>query len=139
MPMLSRRKFSACALCAVAGFSASSVGAEAAEEQQAPGVRRIILQRTEFPGSQYETLLVLAEIDAGVNVAKHTHPGIESAYVLEGGLELSVQGEPTRTLKAGDGNQIQPWTPHSARNGDKLTRIAVTYVLEKGKPIASPA
>jgi quercetin dioxygenase-like cupin family protein len=59
--------------------------------------------------------------------------------VVEGEAELSVKGEPTRTIKAGDGFQVPPETPHSARNGSKLTRLMVTYVVDKDKPLASPA
>src|SRR5262249_28953320 len=57
--------------------------------------------------------LVDATIEPGVMVARHTHPGIESAYVLEGGLEVPIQGQPTRTIKPGDGFQIPPETPHA--------------------------
>ena len=64
-----------------------------------------------MPG--YVTILVEAEIDAGVSVARHTHPGIESSYILEGSLELPVQGQPTRSLKVGDSFQIPPETPHA--------------------------
>ena len=81
-----------------------------------------------------------AEIEAGVTIARHTHPGIESAYIIEGGLDLPIEGQPTRALKPGDGFQVPPNTPHAGgKNGDKKTKIAITYVLEKGKPIASPA
>jgi hypothetical protein len=31
-------------------------------------------------------------------------------------------------------------TPHAGgKNGDKMTKLAITYVVEKGKPLASPA
>src|SRR5665811_1469577 len=64
------------------------------------------------------------EIDAGVTIGRHTHPGIESSYVLEGGFELPVQGQPTRMLKAGDGFQIPVETPHAGgKPGDKKSRI----------------
>jgi quercetin dioxygenase-like cupin family protein len=86
------------------------------------------------------TLLVEATIEAGVTVGRHTHPGIESAYVLEGGFELPIQGQPTRTLKAGDAFQIPAETPHAGgKPGDAKTRVLITYVVEKGKPLASPA
>jgi uncharacterized cupin superfamily protein len=69
-----------------------------------------------------------------------THPGVESAYVLEGGFELPIQGQATRTLKPGDGFQIPPDTPHAGgKPGDAKTRVLSTYVVEKGKPLASPA
>ena len=34
-----------------------------------------------MPG--YVTIIVQAEIEPGVMVARHTHPGIESGYVLK--------------------------------------------------------
>jgi quercetin dioxygenase-like cupin family protein len=85
-------------------------------------------------------MLVVAEIDAGVAVARHTHPGVESAYVLEGGFELPIEGQPTRMLKPGDGFQIPPATPHAGgKAGTAKSKILITYVVEKGKPLASPA
>jgi quercetin dioxygenase-like cupin family protein len=85
-------------------------------------------------------VLVEAEIEAGVAVGRHTHPGIESAYVLEGGFELPIQGMETRMLKAGDAFQIPPNTPHAGgKAGTTKTRVLITYVVEKGKPLASPA
>ena len=84
--------------------------------------------------------VVEATIDAGVPVARHTHPGVESAYVLEGGFELPIQGQATRTIKAGDGFQIPPDTPHAGgKPGSAKSVILITYVVEKGKPLASPA
>jgi quercetin dioxygenase-like cupin family protein len=105
-----------------------------------PGVKRKILSQMDGPMPGYVTINMEVEIDPGVSVARHTHPGIESTYVLEGGFEFPVQGQPTRMLKAGDGFQIPPETPHAGgKPGDKRSRIAITYVVEKGKPLASPA
>ncbi|MGZ3330117.1 MAG: cupin domain-containing protein, partial [Xanthobacteraceae bacterium] len=92
------------------------------------------------PAPGYVTLLVEATIEPGVAVGRHTHPGIESAYVMEGGFELPIQGQPTRMLKAGDAFQIPPETPHAGgKAGDAKSRILITYVVEKGKPLATPA
>jgi quercetin dioxygenase-like cupin family protein len=131
--MLTRRGFAACALCAVTGFLAT--GAEA----QNAGLKRTIITRTDGPMDGYETVDVRVDLDAGTLVARHTHPGIESSYVVEGQLELSVDGQGTRTFNAGDGFQVPTRVPHSGKNGDKPTVLAVTYVVEKGKPLASPA
>jgi quercetin dioxygenase-like cupin family protein len=88
----------------------------------------------------YVTLIVEATIDAGISIARHTHPGIESAYVMEGTFELAVQGQPSRVVKAGDAFQIPVETPHSGgKPAESKTRILITYVVEKGKPLASPA
>ena len=81
-----------------------------------------------------------AEIDAGVAVGRHTHPGVESAYVLEGGFELPIQGMETKMLKPGEAFQVPANTPHAGgKAGTAKTRLIITYVVEKGKPIASPA
>ena len=141
--MLTRRGFAgfaSCAICGITEFIATEASAQAGQPAATAGVTRKILSQTDGPAPGYVTLLVEATIEAGVPVARHTHPGIESAYVLEGGLELPVQGQPTRTIKAGDGFQIPPETPHAGgKPSDAKTRVLITYVVEKGKPLASPA
>jgi quercetin dioxygenase-like cupin family protein len=139
--MLTRRGFTgfaSCALCAITGFIATEASAQGAPAASG-GVTRKILSKTDGPAAGYETVLVEAEIEAGVAVGRHTHPGIESAFVLEGGFELPVQGQETRTLKPGDGFQIPPNTPHAGgKAGTAKSRLIITYVVEKGKPLASP-
>ena len=141
--MLTRRGFTgfaSCALCGIAEFVAAEASAQAAPPAAAAGVTRKILSQTDGPTPGYTTVLVEATIEAGVKVGRHTHPGIESAYVLEGGFELPIQGQPTKTIKAGDAFQIPPETPHAGgAAGSAKSRILITYVVEKGKPLASPA
>jgi quercetin dioxygenase-like cupin family protein len=139
--MLTRRDFAgltSCAICGLAGFIATDALAQGMKPT--PGVTRKILSQMDGPMPGYVTINVEAEIEPGVTVARHTHPGIESGYVLEGGFDLPIQSQPTRTLKPGDGFQVPPMTPHAGSpNGDKKSRIAITYIVEKGKPLASPA
>jgi quercetin dioxygenase-like cupin family protein len=141
--MLTRREFAvftSCVICGITEFVAAQASAQGTPPAATAGVTRKILSQTDGPTPGYVTLLVEATIEAGVAVGRHTHPGIESAFVLEGGFELPVQGQPTRTLKAGDGFQIPPATPHAGgKAGDARSRILITYVVEKGKPLASPA
>ena len=138
--MLTRRGFASCALCAISGFVATEASAQGAPPAAAGGVTRKILSQTDGPAAGYETVLVEATIEPGVKVGRHTHPGIESAYVMEGGFELPVQGQPTRMLKPGDAFQIPPETPHAGgAAGTAKTRVLITYVVQKGKPLASPA
>ena len=135
--MLTRRGFASCAICAITGFIATDASAQGAAPSG--GVTRNILSKTDGPAAGYETLLVEAIIEAGVPVGRHTHPGIESAYVMEGGFELPIQGQETRMLKAGDGFQIPANTPHAGgKAGTAKTRLIITYLVEKGKPLASP-
>ena len=142
--MLTRREFTGfvpCAICAItSAFIANEAAAQGAPPAATPGVTRKVLSQTDGPVPGYVTVLVEATIEPGVAVGRHTHPGIESAYVLEGGFELPIQGRQTVMLKAGDGFQIPPETPHAGgMPGNAKSRVLITYVVEKGKPLASPA
>jgi quercetin dioxygenase-like cupin family protein len=131
--MLSRRKFAACVLCAAAGFAATAVGE--ANAQMPAGIKRSILSKTDMPDGKYVALLAEVEIDAGVAVPHHTHPGIESAYCLDGRAQLSIKGQPM--VKQGDSFQVPTETVHSAKIGDKPFKLVVTYTVEKDKPLAT--
>jgi len=133
--MLTRRGLASCALCAVAGFVATAVDAEA----PAPaGVKREILKRMEGPTPEFETIIASADIQPGFRVARHIHPGIESAYIVGGSAVLSIDGIGDIALTAGEVAQVPARRPHSLTNGDRPMKIIATYVLEKGQPIAIP-
>jgi quercetin dioxygenase-like cupin family protein len=140
--MLTRRGFTTvagCAICGLAGFAATEVSAQSAPTT-AGGVTRTILSRTDGPVAGYESILMDVVIDAGAKIPRHTHPGIESSYIMEGELELPVQGRATRMVKAGEGFQIPPYTPHAGGKASSAkARVMITYIVEKGKPLASPA
>ena len=76
---------------------------------------------------------------AGMGPPPHTHPGPESGYLLEGEFTLLVDGQPSLLLKAGDSYKVPSGAIHDARSGDKGAKVIATYVVEKGKPLASPA
>jgi quercetin dioxygenase-like cupin family protein len=118
----------------------SSASAQTASGTATQGLTRKILSQMDGPMPGYVTIVAEVEIEASVLVARHTHPGIESGYVVEGGIDLPIEGQPVRSLKPGDGFQVPALTPHAgAKNGDQKTKIVSTYVVEKGKPLASPA
>ncbi len=127
--MLTRRGFAgfaSCALCGIAEFIATEASAQGAPPAASGGVSRKILSQMDGPAPGYVTLLVEATIEKGASVGRHTHPGIESAHVLEGGLELPIQGQPTRTLKPGEscwwfGRHREDPTDHPLRGGEGQT------------------
>jgi quercetin dioxygenase-like cupin family protein len=126
-------KLSCIAILLMVGLGAGAVWA------QDDAIKRTILQKTEVPGTPYVTVLGTAEIKAGATVGRHSHPGTESGYVIEGGGVLLVQGQPPRQLQPGDSFLNPTGTPHSFRSGDKPTKIVSSFVVEKDKPLASPA
>ena len=109
-------------------------------QQAAPtAIKRIPLQRFDVPGGGYETVIGIAEIAPNVSIGRHTHPGPESGYVMQGGFELLVEGAPPRLLKAGDSYKVPPRTIHDARSGPEGAKVIATYVVEKGVPLATAA
>jgi quercetin dioxygenase-like cupin family protein len=113
--------------------------AGAAIAQSAPPIKRIPLQKFDVPGAGYETVMGIAEIAPNVDIGRHSHPGVESGYVLEGDAILVVEGKPDRPMKAGDSYQIPAGAVHTAKSGPKGAKVLAVYVVEKGKPLATPA
>ena len=123
-------------MAAVAVIVASSLGLHAARAQP-PGIRRIDLQRHDLSIPGREVIQTIVELEPGVTSSRHTHPGEEIVYVLEGAaLEYDVEGRPPVTLKPGDVLFIPAGTIHSAKNlGNRKGAELATYVVEKGKPL----
>src|SRR5215510_14268267 len=93
--------------------------------QQTQNIKRTPLQNFDVPGTNYETIIGLAEIVPNVNIGRHTHPGPESGFMLEGDFVLYVEGQPEKTVKAGESYQVPPgpFTMRSpAQMGPRLSR-----------------
>ncbi|QJR14705.1 cupin domain-containing protein [Usitatibacter palustris] len=102
------------------------------------GIKRTPLQRFDIEGGK-EVIVGLAEIAPGASAGRHTHFGPETGYVIEGTSLLEIDGEPPRTLKAGDSYYIPAGKIHDAKAvGDKPAKVIATYIVEKGKPLATP-
>lgn len=137
---LDRRRFVSCVVCTAMGYAATGgqAGAQAAPPA-GTGISRAVLDKTPFPGDAYMTLLVTADLVPGAIIARHTHSGVESVYVVSGGGVVRLEGRPERAMTAGEGLIIPAGLPHLFENGADATRIAITYVVEKDKPLVSPA
>jgi quercetin dioxygenase-like cupin family protein len=100
------------------------------------GIKRTDLVRHDLSVPGHEVIQVLVEFAPGVAFPKHTHPGEEIAYVVEGALEYVLDGQKPVTLKAGESLFIPAGTPHTARNvgSGKAVELA-TYIVTKGKPL----
>lgn len=106
---------------------------------QAQGIKRTPLQKVEFPDG-YDTVTAIAEVPAGGASGRHTHPGVETGYVLDGELELVIDGKEPVKLKAGDSYQIPAGAVHDAKtSGDKPLKVLGIYIVTRGQPLATPA
>ena len=104
----------------------------------AQGIKRTVLQKFDVPAANYETVIGIAEVAPNASIGRHMHNGIEAGYVLEGELVLMVQGQPDKTLKAGESYQMAPESVHDGKAGAQGAKVIATYVVEKGKPLATP-
>lgn len=115
---------------------ASFVGAA---EPPAGFSRRILLEQDLATAGRHGAIAVI-DFAAGASSPRHTHPGEEFLFILEGHVSVAVDGQPTRELHAGDALIIPAGAAHIARNlGSGPAKIVSTYFLETGKPLASPA
>jgi quercetin dioxygenase-like cupin family protein len=107
---------------------------------QASGLTRTLVGRADVSVPGREAVVARVEVAPGARAGRHTHPGDEISYVLEGESELLVDGQPPRIVKAGESFVIPAGVVHDAHNaGSVPVKLVGVYVVEKGKPLASPA
>jgi quercetin dioxygenase-like cupin family protein len=102
-------------------------------------VKRTILQRTDVPGTNLEMIYATVEIAPGFKAGRHNHPGVTIGHVVEGDFWLHVDGEPERVLRAGESVTLPDRAIHNEGAADKPVKLNAVYVVEKGKPLVSPA
>jgi quercetin dioxygenase-like cupin family protein len=101
--------------------------------------QRTVLQTIDYPAG-HQILSVIAELEPGQCTGRHSHPGAESAYVLEGQVVAKIDGKPDLPLKAGQPLQFAPGEIHTVCNvGTGHFKALAHYIVEKGKPLATPA
>jgi quercetin dioxygenase-like cupin family protein len=123
---------------ALLGLAVVAIAGAGVAIAQQSGIKRTPLQKLDFPEG-YNTVTAIAEVPAGGAAGRHTHPGAETGYVLDGELELVIDGQPPKTIKAGESYQIPPGAIHDAKAGDKPFKVLGVYVVKAGEPLAKPA
>jgi quercetin dioxygenase-like cupin family protein len=125
-----------------AGFAPFALAATlgSAAIAQPSTVHKTTLQSQAFPEPVYNTVTVRTLVDRDGMVLRHTHPGVEMAYIVSGDALVKIMGRPDQTLKGGDSFTVPPETPHSVQNvGPEELTVVSTYVVDRSKPIATPA
>ena len=107
---------------------------------QNPAIKRTVVKTGDVSVPGREAVIANVEITPGGTAGRHTHPGDEISYVLAGEGEILMEGHPPLKVKAGDGFIIPGGTKHDAHNtGAQPLKLVGVYVVEKGKPLATPA
>jgi uncharacterized RmlC-like cupin family protein len=129
-------RYSKLMLTAVTALCLGALGLAPAAAQ---GIKRTALGTADFPPG-YQTVKGYADIAKGTCSGRHTHPGLETSYVLEQELILKIDGQPDKSYKAGEAFEIPPGVVHDAcATAANPVRVLTVHVVEKGKPLASPA
>jgi quercetin dioxygenase-like cupin family protein len=98
------------------------------------------LQRHEIPGTNLEGVTTTVEIPPGAVSTRHSHPGEDFGYLIEGTIVLMVDGKPPLTVHAGETFFTERGHIHNARNiGTTVAKAVDVYVIDKGKPGVIPA
>jgi quercetin dioxygenase-like cupin family protein len=106
---------------------------------QNPGIKRTIVKTQDVSGG-HQAVIASVTIGPGASAGRHTHPGEEISYVIEGEGEVLIDGQPPLQIMAGDGFVIPAGAIHDAHNtGTVPIKLAAVYNIEKGKPLATPA
>jgi quercetin dioxygenase-like cupin family protein len=114
-------------------------------QAQAPaptGIKRNILLKEDLaPMPAMTAYVVETELAPGAQSGWHTHAGHDFDYVRSGEAIVEIEGKAPQTLKPGMGIHIEPGVPHNVHNDSKTEpfRISTVYLIEQGKPVASPA
>jgi quercetin dioxygenase-like cupin family protein len=145
MTMVRNASISSHAGVAVAAALISAVGTWGATRlvatsaaQPAAGVAGPLLTQplADLPGR--EVRISLLDREPGSSSARHRHPGHHTfGYVIEGTYEFAINGEPGRTLKAGETFYEPPAAVHStSRNpsADKRAKILIFMVADQKNP-----
>ena len=124
------------AVCAIPLVLAAAGAAFA----QASGLTRTVVTKADVSVPGREAVVARVEIAPGATAGRHTHPGDEISYVTDGTVELRIDGQPPRMVNAGESFVIPAGTIHDAHNGTSApVKLVGVYVVEKGKPLATPA
>ena len=117
-----------------------AVAAVALMAQTAPTFKRTVVEKADVSVPGREAVVARIEFEPGASAGRHTHPGDEISYIIQGEGEILMEGQPPRKVKAGDGFVVPAGVKHDARNtGSGPLILSGVYVVEKGKPLATPA
>ena len=121
----------------VAALIVAGAFAQHPAQAQFAELKRTNLMQNDLSVPGREAIQVRVDFPPGAVAAKHSHPGEELVYVIEGVLEYELEGKPPIAVKAGEVLFIPYGTPHAVKNiGSGNAAELATYIVEKGKPLA---
>jgi quercetin dioxygenase-like cupin family protein len=119
----------------IAATSLASLAARS-EEPRLGDIKRTHLMKEALSVPGREVVQVRVDFPPGVVAVRHSHPGEELVYMIEGELEYRLDGRPPVILKAGQVLLIPHGVHHAVTNvGSGNAAELATYIVETGKPL----
>lgn len=107
---------------------------------QQPTFKRTVLQQFDLSAPGREAVMAMVEFPAGSETGRHTHPGEEISFVEAGPFVLEIEGQAPKTLNTGEVFMVPAGRIHNGHPaGQNTAKVLATYVIEKGKPVSTPA
>jgi len=98
-------------------------------------VAKPMLQSPVESNESKEAVMLAISIAPGGSSGRHTHPGDCYGTVVEGTVELRIEGREARRVPAGEAWHNPRGVIHELRNaGDTPIRVVNTLMVDKGKP-----
>jgi len=99
----------------------------------------VILQKADVPGTNLELIYATVEVSAGFKAGRQNHLGVVMFQDIDGDFWLQLDAQPEQVFRAGESQTLPDRVVHNEGALDKPLKLSVVYVVEKGKPLASPA
>lgn len=100
-------------------------------------IKRTLLEKTEFPNGYIMNTSII-EVPAGTSASPHTHPGIETGYVIGGEFYLCREGQPDSHQPIGSSYTVPADVVHYARvPGPDPLKVLCFFVVNNTKPLAT--
>lgn len=141
MPTFVRTQYSA--ILALFGLLVALSAGPAKSDENHDGLKitpKFARELPDLPGK--EGLMMTVEFPPGYVSEPHRHEAHTFVYVLQGSIEMQVEGGPVVTLKSGDTFYEKPDDVHTVARNASRTKPATFLVLlvkNKGVPPVLPA
>lgn len=126
---IARRILPALLACACLAPSLPALAQDLANRQE--------LRRVDLSGApNMEIVTSVTDLKPGDQIPLHLHHGVETAYILEGGM-IEMPGKPAVPLPTGASVVNLRDVNHGGFKvvGDKTIRMLTVHVVDKGKPL----
>jgi quercetin dioxygenase-like cupin family protein len=130
-----------CIAVAMLAFTGAAFAQAPAPTMTPPFKVTILVNETDVSGAPGKVFVMLtAEFPPGIGTGRHTHPGDEYGTVLEGSVQTMQAGGEWKTVNAGQSYYVPANVVHETKNnGTVLAKTVNAFVVDKGKPRATPA